>query len=66
MLHVKGWWATPLWGAPGNLSYEQSVWVDGECVLDGLFGPAEHEIEEPAPDAAEEEGGDEDEDEDED
>jgi len=40
--------------------------VDGECVLDGLFGPAEHEIEEPAPDAAEEEGGDEDEDEDED
>jgi len=42
---VGNWWGSPTWGAPGNMQYEQGVWVDGECVLEGLFGPALDEIE---------------------
>ena len=46
---VEGWWRSPLWGARGNIKYEQSLWVDGECVADGLFGPEASEIAEQSP-----------------
>ena len=31
------------------MQYEQGVWVEGECVLEGLFGPSIDEIEEQNP-----------------
>ena len=31
------------------MQYEQGVWVEGECVLEGLFGPAIDDIEEQNP-----------------
>jgi len=46
---VEGWWRSPLWGARGNIKYEQSLWVDGECIADGLFGPEASEIAEQSP-----------------
>merc|ERR1711918_121445 len=48
-MQVQGWWRSPLWGARGNTKYEQSVWVDGECWADGVFGPEASDISEQRP-----------------
>ena len=38
----NGWWCSgggSGWGAVGDTSYEQSCWVNGACVIQGIFGP---------------------------
>ena len=44
-----GWWRTPPWPHPGDLHYEQGCWVNGECVMAGILGPAEGAIMEELP-----------------
>ena len=35
-----GWWRTGAWMHAGDLGYEQSCWVDGECIMAGILGPS--------------------------
>ena len=34
-----GWWRTGEWPYAGDTDREQGVWVDGTCVMAGIFGP---------------------------
>ncbi|KAL3923328.1 MAG: hypothetical protein SGPRY_004254, partial [Prymnesium sp.] len=34
------WWRTPAWHSPQDSSFEQGCWVDGQCVIAGIIGPA--------------------------
>ena len=39
-----GWWRTGEWEHAGDMTYEQSCWVGGRCVMAGIRGPAESHL----------------------
>ena len=38
------WCCSAAWNAGGDMGYEQSLWVDGACVIEGIFGPGKDEM----------------------